>query len=86
MAHEQRAEVTLLQALRFDYGLSLDRVARETQVSHKTLSNLERGLTAKPTAAVLSRLAAYYGISASELLDDLRARRRERDDDTPVAA
>jgi transcriptional regulator with XRE-family HTH domain len=85
MAHESRAEVSLIQQLRFDRGLTLDQVAREAHVAHKTLQNLEQGITEKPIASSLHKVAVYYGVPASELLNDLRARRRERDDASAAA-
>lgn len=81
-------ETTLVEALRVDRGLTVDHVARETGVSHKTIKRYETADTDRPSGDALERLARFYGVRASVLLDDMRtfARRRNRDDDTVVAA
>ena len=56
-----------LAALRTERGQSLDELAIASGVSRATLSRLERGETS-PTASVLGKLCAVYGISMSRLL------------------
>jgi transcriptional regulator with XRE-family HTH domain len=59
-----------LAALRSERGLSLDQAANLSGVSRATLSRTERGETS-PTAHVLGRLSAAYGITLSALLGGL---------------
>lgn len=59
-----------LSALRSQRGLSLDQAAELSGVSRATLSRTERGETS-PTAHVLGRLSAAYGITLSALLGGL---------------
>lgn len=59
-----------LSALRSELGLSLDQAAELSGISRATLSRTERGETS-PTAHVLGRLSAAYGITLSALLGGL---------------
>ena len=59
-----------LSALRSERGLSLDQAAEMSGISRATLSRTERGETS-PTAHVLGRLSAAYGITLSALLGGL---------------
>jgi len=59
-----------LSALRSERGLSLDQAAERSGVSRATLSRAERGETS-PTAHVLGRLSAAYGLTLSALLGGL---------------
>lgn len=56
-----------LKALRQERGWSLDRLALESGVSRATLSRLENR-EVSPTAAVLGRLCAAYGMTMSRLM------------------
>ena len=56
-----------LKGLRRERGWSLDDLARRTQVSRASLSRIENAETS-PTASVLGRLGAAYGLSMSRLL------------------
>jgi transcriptional regulator with XRE-family HTH domain len=56
-----------LVVLRRGKGLSLDQVALQTDISRATLSRIERAETS-PTASVLGRLCAAYGLTMSQLL------------------
>ncbi len=56
-----------LKALRADRGWSLDELARRSGVSRATLSRLESA-EVSPTAGVLGRLCAAYGLSLSRLM------------------
>ncbi|MBX7494288.1 XRE family transcriptional regulator [Qipengyuania sp. 6B39] len=56
-----------LETLRHDHNLSLEEVAKRSGVSRATLSRIERGTTS-PTAQVLGRLCAAYGLTTSQLL------------------
>jgi transcriptional regulator with XRE-family HTH domain len=59
-----------LSILRKNRGLSLDQAAELSGVSRATLSRTERAETS-PTAHVLGRLSAAYGITLSALLGGL---------------
>ncbi|HEX2561792.1 helix-turn-helix domain-containing protein [Phenylobacterium sp.] len=59
-----------LAELRKQRGWSLDELARVSGVSRPTLSRLERG-EVSPTAQVLVRLAAAFGITMSRLLAEV---------------
>lgn len=65
-----RALALRLTALRGERGLSLDQTAELSGVSRATLSRIERGETS-PTAHVLGRLSAAFGITLSALLSGL---------------
>jgi transcriptional regulator with XRE-family HTH domain len=56
-----------LRAIRSDRGWSLDQLAARTGVSRATLSRLENG-EVSPTANVLGRLCAAFGITLSRLM------------------
>ncbi|OWU86496.1 hypothetical protein ATO6_06740 [Oceanicola sp. 22II-s10i] len=56
-----------LRLLRQERGMSLDSLAESSGVSRGTLSRIETGATS-PTAEVLGRLAAAYGMSTSHIL------------------
>ena len=56
-----------LAALRTGRNWSLDELATASGISRATLSRLERGDTS-PTAALLGRLCAVYGITMSRLI------------------
>ena len=56
-----------LKELRVERGWSLDTLATASHVSRATLSRLENG-EVSPTANVLGKLAAAYGLTISRLL------------------
>ncbi|MEW5422291.1 helix-turn-helix domain-containing protein [Amorphus sp. 3PC139-8] len=56
-----------LRTLRAERGWSLDALARQTGVSRATLSRLENA-EVSPTAAVLGKLCAAYGLTLSRLM------------------
>lgn len=56
-----------LRSLRAERQWSLDELARRTDVSRATLSRLENA-EVSPTASVLGRLAAAYGLTISRLM------------------
>lgn len=56
-----------LKGLRVERGLSLDRLAELSGVSRATLSRLENS-EVSPTAEVLGRLCAAYGMTVSRLM------------------
>jgi transcriptional regulator with XRE-family HTH domain len=56
-----------LKSLRSERGWSLDELASLSQVSRATLSRLENA-EVSPTASVLGKLAAAYGLTISRLL------------------
>lgn len=61
-----------LAALRTERAQSLDELAIASGISRATLSRLERGETS-PTASLLGKLCAVYGISMSRLLADVES-------------
>lgn len=65
-----KALASRLSTLRKNRGLSLDQAAELSGVSRATLSRTERAETS-PTAHVLGRLSAAYGITLSALLGGL---------------
>lgn len=81
MPHQPSVEVTLLEALRVDRGLTITDAALQSGVSYKTLKRYELAETTRPQSDVLERLARFYNVRASALLDDLRrfVRRRDRE-------
>ncbi len=56
-----------LKLLRSDRGWSLDALAKLSKVSRATLSRLENG-EVSPTASVLGKLCAAYGLPMSRLM------------------
>ncbi|MGV3548755.1 helix-turn-helix domain-containing protein [Rhizobium sp.] len=68
-----------LRALRAERNWSLDELARRSEVSRATLSRLENA-EVSPTAAVLGRLCAAYGMAMSRLM------RMVEEDFAPVVA
>jgi transcriptional regulator with XRE-family HTH domain len=50
-------------------GLTLARVAEDTGLAVSFLSDIERGNT-KPSLATLQKLASYYQVNLSELLEE----------------
>ena len=56
-----------LKDLRNDHGWSLDSLAKRSRVSRATLSRIENA-EVSPTAAVLGKLCAVYGMTVSRLL------------------
>lgn len=56
-----------LKALRAERGWSLDELARRSEVSRATLSRLENA-EVSPTASVLGKLCAAYGLTMSRLM------------------
>lgn len=56
-----------LKGLRAERGWSLDELAKRSTVSRATLSRLENG-EVSPTASVLGKLCATYGMTMSRLL------------------
>jgi transcriptional regulator with XRE-family HTH domain len=56
-----------LKSLRAERGWSLDELARRSNVSRATLSRLENA-EVSPTASVLGKLCAAYGLTMSRLM------------------
>lgn len=56
-----------LKSLRAERGWSLDELARRSDVSRATLSRLENA-EVSPTASVLGKLCAAYGLTMSRLM------------------
>jgi transcriptional regulator with XRE-family HTH domain len=66
MSYTERQLADRLTDLRRSRGWSLEDLAERTGISRATLSRIERGDTS-PTAAVLGRLAAAFGVAMAEL-------------------
>ncbi|MFV9667716.1 helix-turn-helix domain-containing protein [Pantoea sp. KXB25] len=66
---EQRLAVRLSE-LRLQRGWSLDELSVATGISRASLSRIERSETS-PTAALLNRLCAAYGLTMSRLLSEV---------------
>lgn len=64
---DDRALAARLESLRRQHGLSLEEVAIKAGISRATISRIERGETS-PTASVLGKLCAAYGLTMSRLL------------------
>jgi transcriptional regulator with XRE-family HTH domain len=78
-ATEDLTEVSLLETLRHEKGVSLGQVVAETGVMHKTIRRYERDPMYYPNAAALLKLADYYGVTVTEILRDMRRRVRARE-------
>ncbi|MQA40936.1 helix-turn-helix domain-containing protein [Rugamonas aquatica] len=61
-----------LAALREERGLSLDELAAASGISRATLSRIERAETS-PTAALLGKLCAVFGLPMSRLVAEAEA-------------
>lgn len=74
-----------LRALRKAHGLSLDALADLSGVGRSTISLIERG-ESSPTASVLNRLAAAFGLPLASLFDraETTAGPLARQSDQPV--
>jgi len=59
-----------LAALREERGMSLEELATASGISRATLSRLERG-ESSPTAALLGKLCAVYGMPMSRLIAEV---------------
>jgi len=69
----EKADLQLAQrlsALRQQQNWSLETLAQQTGISRATLSRVERAETS-PTAALLNKLCAAYGLTMSRLLIEL---------------
>jgi transcriptional regulator with XRE-family HTH domain len=77
-------EVSLLEQLRHDKGVSIGEVVAATGVMHKTIVRYERDPMYYPNPGSLRKLADYYGVTASALLVDMRRRVRLADGVEPV--
>lgn len=66
--------VSLLERLRADKGVTLNQAAIDCRMGLKTLRKYERDAVPYPHPDTLKRLAAYYGVTAAEILEDLRNR------------
>jgi transcriptional regulator with XRE-family HTH domain len=75
MGNEDAFELRLIQrlaALREERGCSLEELASASGISRATLSRLERGETS-PTAQLLGKLCAVYGMPMSRLIAEAEA-------------
>jgi transcriptional regulator with XRE-family HTH domain len=66
----ERKLVARLAALREGRGWSLEQLAQASGISRATLSRLERG-ESSPTAALLGKLCAAYGLPMSRLIAEV---------------
>lgn len=85
---EEGFEVSPLEALRIDHGLTIGQVVEATGLAHKTVRRMELGEALAPTGNKLKLLAELYGVVPSELLRLIRAYKRDRDRarETSIAA
>jgi transcriptional regulator with XRE-family HTH domain len=60
-------DVSLLEALRADKGLTQYVAAAEAGMSHKTLKKYEQDGLANPRLDVLDKLGRYYGVRGWQL-------------------
>lgn len=74
MDHQQdnadRRLAQRLAELRQQQGWSLEALAQHTEISRATLSRIER-METSPTASLLNKLCAAYGLTMSRLLSDV---------------
>lgn len=74
------SDVSWLESLRVDRGISLAQAVRETGVSHKTIRKYEDADGCMyPHPKTLQKLADYYGVTPSQILNDMRKRARKGD-------
>jgi transcriptional regulator with XRE-family HTH domain len=66
------SEMTMLERFRADRGLTQYEVEQATGVNHKTLMKYEQALSDRIAFDRLKRLADFYGVPASDLLQDIR--------------
>lgn len=78
MAGPTLEDVSLLEALRADKGLTQYVAAAEAGMSHKTLKKYEQDGLANPRLDVLNKLGRFYGVRTSLLLEDVRKTYRRR--------
>jgi transcriptional regulator with XRE-family HTH domain len=71
-------DVSLLEALRADKGLTVMGAAAEIGMSHKTLMKYERDGLSRPRFEVLDKLGRFYNVRTSLLLEDVRKTYRRR--------
>jgi len=85
---EDGFEVSPLEALRVNAGLTITQVVEATGLAHKTVRKLELGKALAPTGDKLKRLADLYDVEPSELLRQIRVYMRDRDRarETEIAA
>lgn len=62
-----------LKALRESRGESQQAVAEACGVTRMSIHNLEAGKIKSPTLALAVKLAAHFGLSVQELVDDAEA-------------
>jgi transcriptional regulator with XRE-family HTH domain len=74
------SQVSLLEALRVDRGLTIKQVSDQTGLAPRTIRRYERGNTPRPRGTGLEVLARLYNVRASDLLADIRRRYVEQDD------
>lgn len=75
----------LLRQLRTEKGVSLRTVEKDTRVSNAYLSQLESGKAEQPSPHILHKLASYYGVHYSRLME-AAGYLNPREKNTPAAA
>jgi transcriptional regulator with XRE-family HTH domain len=78
MAWPGLEEVSLLESLRVDRGLTINAAAHQAGVNVRTVQRYERGLQDRPHGDALEKLARLYNVRASVILDDMRKAHRRR--------
>lgn len=65
-------EVSLLESLRVDRGLTIRDASEQAGVAVRTLMRYESGERDRPHGNALEKLARFYGVRSSVLLNDMR--------------
>jgi transcriptional regulator with XRE-family HTH domain len=76
MARLALEEVSLLESLRVDRGLTIRDAADQAGVAVRTLMKYESGERDRPHGNALEKLARFYGVRSSVLLNDMRKTHR----------
>lgn len=76
MARPDLEEVSLLESLRVDRGLTIRAASDQSGVAVRTLMRYESGERDRPHGNALEKLARFYNIRSSVLLNDMRKTHR----------
>lgn len=72
MARLELEEVSLLESLRIDRGLTIKAASDQAGVAVRTLMKYESGQQDRPHGNALEKLGRFYGVRSSVLLNDIR--------------
>lgn len=76
MARPGLEEVSLLESLRVDRGLTIRDAADGAGIAVRTVMRYESGEQDRPHGNALEKLARFYNVRASVLLNDIRKTHR----------